>query len=65
VNPGIVPAFGAIPDRPLTESRAADAATTAAVLGWRATTPLDAGLQRTVDWYRAHLDRFDNREVAA
>jgi nucleoside-diphosphate-sugar epimerase len=54
VDPTMVPAFGAVADRPLTESRAADAAATAAMLGWRATTSLEAGLRRTVEWYRAH-----------
>ena len=65
VDPTIVPAFGAMPDRPLTEARAADAAATAALLGWRATTSLETGLRQTVDWYRAHLDSSDQHEVAS
>ena len=63
IDPTIVPAFGEVPDRPLTESRAADAAATAEMLGWRATTSLEAGLQRTVDWYRARLHPADNHGV--
>jgi UDP-glucose 4-epimerase len=64
VDPAIVPAFGAIPDRPLTDSRAADATATAALLGWRAATPLEVGLRRTVDWYRAHMTRSRHHGVA-
>jgi UDP-glucose 4-epimerase len=64
VDPASVPAFGAVPDRPLTESRAADAAATAAMLGWRATTPLEVGLRRTVDWYRGHITQSRQHGVA-
>ena len=46
--------FGAHPDRPNEQERAADPAPAASVLGWRATTPLAEGLRRTVDWYRSH-----------
>ena len=64
VNPTIKPLFGAVPDRPLTEAYAAEAAATAAMLGWRATTPLDAGLRTTVDWYREHTNRRGRRGMA-
>ena len=63
IAPSIGAAFGDVPERPLTESRAADAAATAATLGWRATTSLEAGLQRTVDWYRAHPHPADHHGV--
>ncbi len=46
------PQFGAIPDRPSEPFRPADAAATFELMGWRATTPLDEGLSRTLDWYR-------------
>ena len=36
----------------------ADSGRISRVLGWRATTTLEAGLQRTVAYYRAHLDRY-------
>lgn len=55
IDPTITPAFGAVPDRPFAESRAADAAATEARLGWRATTPLEVGLRETIDWYRAQM----------
>ncbi len=49
------PTFGALPDRPLEYGRAADVAGTLAKLQWRPTTPLLDGLQRTIDWYREHV----------
>ncbi|MGH2454200.1 MAG: NAD-dependent epimerase/dehydratase family protein [bacterium] len=51
----VEPLFGAIPDRPREPERIADAAGTAAVLGWTSATSLEEGLERTVAWYRAHL----------
>ena len=55
IDPSIAPKFGVIPDRPLEREPLADAAKTEALLGWRATTPLDEGLERTVTWYKGHL----------
>jgi UDP-glucose 4-epimerase len=65
INPKLVPAFGAVPDRPLTLGRAAAADVTEAALGWRATTSLEVGLQRTVQWYRSHPNADGKRGVAA
>ena len=49
----VVPTFGAIPDRPLDERvRKADVARTRELLGWSAQTPLEAGLEATIAWYR-------------
>lgn len=45
--------FGALPDRPRENPIPADTSTAAANLGWRARTPLDSGLRKTVAWYRA------------
>ena len=56
IDPHIVPTFGALTDRPLPHERAADAAATAELLGWRATTSLETGLGQTIDWYRMHMD---------
>ena len=49
----VEPQFGALPDRPLERFRPAAASRTAELIGWRATTPLEPGLRRTLDWYRA------------
>jgi nucleoside-diphosphate-sugar epimerase len=54
VGTGITPGFGAVPARAFEQVRVADVAETAACLGWRARTPLEEGLARTVDWYRRH-----------
>lgn len=55
VGGSIEPSFGAIPDRRLERVRVADPATAAAALGWRPRTPLEDGLARTVEFYRAQL----------
>ena len=52
----VEPLFGALPDRPNERERAADSADAYAKLRWRATTSLEVGLARTVDWCRAHRD---------
>jgi UDP-glucose 4-epimerase len=52
----VEPAFGAIADRQLERVRAADPTSAAEAIGWRPRTPLDDGLQRTVEFYRSHLD---------
>lgn len=63
VDPTIVPVFGAVPDRPLTETHAADTAATAAMLDWRATTSLETGLRTSVEWYRAHMNPLGQHGV--
>jgi UDP-glucose 4-epimerase len=57
IDSRIEPDFGALPDRQLERERVADPKPADAALGWRASTPLDAGLVRTVDFYRSQLDR--------
>ena len=53
VGNGIEPEFGALPDRPRENAITAITLDAVESLGWRATTPLDAGLRQTVDWYRS------------
>lgn len=55
VDSKAVPAFGAIPDRPMEQIRIANTARTYAAIGWKPATSLEEGLERTVDWYRDQL----------
>jgi len=45
-------AYGAVPDRRLERPRAAHVERTRRLLGWYASTSLNAGLERTIDWWR-------------
>jgi nucleoside-diphosphate-sugar epimerase len=65
---GVEVLAGAVPDRAVEfpvlsgdPSRAAD------VLGWRAQTPLEDGLRRSIAWFEEHRDRYAQyrREAAA
>ncbi|MCC8951447.1 SDR family NAD(P)-dependent oxidoreductase [Bradyrhizobium sp. Arg62] len=47
------PLFGAVPDRPLERVLKADVATSCKLIGWNPSTTLQAGLRRTVEWYRS------------
>ena len=53
VGTDVAPLFGALPDRPLEVAPVADVEETHRLLGWRATTDLEEGLRRTVEWLRA------------
>ncbi len=55
INPQIQPLFGALSERPFEQIRVADTARSYALIGWKATTALEEGLKRTVDWYRQQL----------
>jgi UDP-glucose 4-epimerase len=52
VGSDVQPEFGALPDRPKENLITADISEAAKNLGWRPTTPLDAGLRKTVNWYK-------------
>lgn len=49
---GVAPVLGAVPDRAMEQVRKADIDATNDVLGWRPAMGIDAGLQRTYDWYK-------------
>jgi nucleoside-diphosphate-sugar epimerase len=50
--------FGALPDRPTEIWRMfADSTKARTILGWKPEVPLEEGLRRTVEWYRAELAR--------
>jgi nucleoside-diphosphate-sugar epimerase len=53
VGTDVAPLFGAVPDRSLEPAPVADVEETQRLLGWRATTDLEDGLRRTVEWLRA------------
>lgn len=52
----VAPCFGALPDRPLEQVRAADLRRTTSCLGWTPRTALADGLRQTIDWYREHRE---------
>jgi UDP-glucose 4-epimerase len=49
---GPAPVFDADPSRAAEVSAAADTQAVLARIGWAASTPLEEGVRRTVDWYR-------------
>jgi UDP-glucose 4-epimerase len=55
VGGSVEPSFGALPDRRLERVRVAEPASAATAIGWRPRTPLEDGLARTVEFYRAQL----------
>jgi UDP-glucose 4-epimerase len=57
IGGGVNAEFGALPDRPLEPTRLAKTAETLARIGWKPQVSLPEGLERTVDWYRAELER--------
>jgi nucleoside-diphosphate-sugar epimerase len=59
VGSGGRPQFGSLPDRPLERVKKADIAESYKLIGWRPSTPLRAGLARTVKWYKDHLKVVD------
>ena len=49
---GVAPVLGAVPDRAMEQVRKADIDATSEILGWRPAVSIDAGLERTYDWYK-------------
>ena len=64
VGSQVEPLFGVLPDRPAEYELAAETTAAATMLGWRATTPLESGLRRSVEWYRRVL-RLESTKLAA
>lgn len=52
MKPEAKPLFGALPDRHAEHTRLADTEHTYQMIGWRARTPLDEGLARTIEYYK-------------
>lgn len=55
VDVDLQPKFGALADRPGENETAADTTLAAARLGWKATTSLESGIWKTVEWHRSEL----------
>jgi nucleoside-diphosphate-sugar epimerase len=64
IDTRIEPDFGAVPDRVHEISFAADLGAAKKLLGWEPATPLDTGLQRTVEWYAHRLGVVPRRRSA-
>ena len=55
LDPTISPLLGAVPDRPMEQIRAANVNDTCSKIDWVPNTPLEEGLQKTVNWYRQRI----------
>jgi UDP-glucose 4-epimerase len=55
MTPGVDPLFGALPDRPLERSRAADTSGSYKLIGWRPSTSIETGLRRTIERYKKKI----------
>jgi len=53
------PLLGAVADRVKETLRHAETEEAMRILGWRATTPLSAGIGETIEWYRERLSHWD------
>jgi nucleoside-diphosphate-sugar epimerase len=56
LQPCAEPEFGALADRPDEPGAAADVERSWSLLGWRASTPLETGLERTIAWHRRQAE---------
>lgn len=56
------PHFGALPDRIMETVRCAEIDPAIRILDWKATTPLSAGLCRTVEWFRERIKLTDTED---
>jgi UDP-glucose 4-epimerase len=55
VNPKLMPAFGAVAERPMERTHQVDLAHSTEKLGWKPIVPLSEGLQKTIEWYRSQM----------
>lgn len=51
IDPSVPPKFGSVKDRPMEQERNADIDATFRRIGWRPTTDIRTGLQKTIDYY--------------
>lgn len=55
IRPGEVPIFGSLRDRVLEQVKSANIEKSREIIGWSATTSLQEGMSKTIDWYRNTL----------
>jgi nucleoside-diphosphate-sugar epimerase len=55
-RPEISPAIGAIPDRPMEPTGAADVEETRRLIDWTANVRLEDGLRQTIEWFSKNMD---------
>ena len=65
IGNGVAPVFGTLPDRPMEKVRTSNLSYANEKLGWKPKTPLQEGLERTVDWYRKQLAQYANHSPIA
>lgn len=58
IDSKVRPAFGALVDRKDEQIRCAEIERTQSLIGWKYTVALEDGLQRTIEYYRQHLDLY-------
>lgn len=62
INAKVHPRFGAIGERPMEQCRVAQIINTYTMTGWKPTTPLEKGLEKTVHWYKENMNSTEKRE---
>jgi nucleoside-diphosphate-sugar epimerase len=55
IGSDVRPQFSAVPDRPMDLAQRGDPTTAAELFDWKASTPLEDGLRRTVAWYAENV----------
>lgn len=62
IDPQVELMWGALPDRPMEQTRVANISRTYEAIGWTPKTSLGMGLERTVEWYREHGGSLHKRK---
>lgn len=56
INAKVTPLFGAISERQMEQTRVAQIKKTYKMIGWKPTTSLEKGLEKTVHWYKENVN---------
>ena len=65
IGASVEPIFGALSERPLEQTRAANVSYAYEKIKWKASTSLIEGLEQTVNWYRDHDEDNEAMDVQA